>query len=321
MRPHRPLLRGAMAAVATSLLAAASACELQEVTVVEIEDVLVAEAYAMVGVPGPEFGIENRLWLFLGRTVGLPDDPALRRATVEVVRSDGARFVLERAPRDQCVSDPARERPGVCYDAGVFALALRPGDALTLTARLPDGRTLTGQTRIPGDFALDIPGPECLLPPDTPFELRWTASEGARAYAAETRIDGLTEPLAAEGVAAPDELYLLGLSISESDTTIVFPGEFGVFDRFDLDQALTVRLQRGLPDQTQAVVGVTASDRNYVNWARGGNFNPSGQIRVPSIEGDGTGVFGSVVLRSFAVFVDSNPGVDGGLLPPCPGGA
>jgi len=296
----------------------ATGCELQEVTVVEIEDVLVAEAYAMIGVPGRDFGIENRLWLFLGRTVGLDEDPSLRRAVVEVVRSDGARFQLQRAPLDQCVSDPARERPGVCYDAGVFALSLRPGDLLTLRVRLPDGRSLTGRTRIPGDFDLDIPGPECALEPDSPFQVRWTASAEARAYVAETRIDGLTDALAEEGIEAPNELYLLGLSVSGSDTTIVFPGEFGIFDRFDLDQALTVRLQRGLPDGTQAVVGVSATDRNYVNWARGGNFNPSGQVRIPSIEGDGTGVFASVVMRRFSVFVGSEDG--GGPLPACSAG-
>jgi len=313
-------LRGRVRVWAAAVFAGigGAACELQEVTVVEVEDVLVAEAYAMIGVPSPEFGIENRLWLFLGRTVGLDDDPALRRAVVEVVRADGARFHLQRVPRDHCVSDPTRERPGVCYDAGVFALNLRPGDLLRLSVRLPDGRSLTGRTRIPGDFEIDVPGPECALEPESRFEVRWTPSAEARAYVAETRIDGLTEPLAEEGIQAPNELYLLGLSISASDTTIVFPGEFGIFDRFDLDQALTVRLQRGLPDGTQAVVGVSATDRNYVNWARGGNFNPSGQVRIPSVEGDGTGVFASVVMRRFSVFVGSGDG--GGLLPPCSGG-
>lgn len=42
---------------------------------------------------------------------------------------------------------------------------------------------------------------------------------------------------------------------------------------------------------------MAAGDRNYVNWVRGGNFNPSGQVRVPSIVGDGTGVFASLVSR------------------------
>jgi hypothetical protein len=157
----------------------------------------------------------------------------------------------------------------------------------------------------------------CGVRPDTPFEVRWSAADGASAYVNETRIDGLDKALEDEGIEAPDELFLLGLSLSATDTTIVFPSEFGVFDRFDLDQALMVRLQRGLPDETQAFVGITATDRNYVSWARGGNFNPSGQVRVPSVHGDGSGVFASGVTRRFGVFSGSSEQTD--ALPRCAG--
>lgn len=294
-------------------------CELQEVTLVEEEDVVVAEAYALVGVPGRELGVQNRLWVFLGRTREGESQPSvLRDARVEVTRpADSVRFRLERAELDECVSDPRRERPGVCYDAGIAAVGLGAGDELELDVRLSDGRVLEGRTRIPGAFRVENDASDCALPPNTPFEVRWTPSEGARAYVNETRIDGLDVALGNEGIEAPEELYLLGLSLSASDTTIVFPGEFGIFDRFDLDQDLTVRLQEGLPDGTQATVGISAADRNYVNWARGGNFNPSGQIRVPSVRGDGTGVFASVVMRRFGVFVGSSD--PAGALPPCPG--
>ncbi|MEX2466009.1 MAG: hypothetical protein WD995_03820 [Gemmatimonadota bacterium] len=303
--------------LAPTLLWIFAGCELQETTFVEVEDVIVAEAYALVGVPSPDLGIENRLWVFLGRTVGGSADLSVRGARVVVRRPDGVRFDLERVAIENCVSDRERERPGTCYDAGVSAIALRPGDELDLDIELPDGRELQGSTRIPGDFRVEGDLQECSLAPDTPFEVRWTAADGARAYVNETRIDGLDRTLAAEGITAPDELYLLGLSISASDTTIVFPGQFGVFDRFDLDQELTVRLQRGLPDGTEAIVGISATDGNYVNWARGGNFNPSGQVRIPSVRGDGTGVFASTVMRRFGVFVGSAAPED--VLPSCPG--
>jgi hypothetical protein len=302
----------------TALMSLALAgCELQEVTVVEIEHVVVVEAYALVGVPSPGFGVDNRLWVFLGATVGGEPAPALDEARVEVRRSRGGRIRLQPVPIENCISDRNRERPGSCYDAGFDAISLRPGDDLTLVVRLPDGRVLEADTRIPGDFQLESGMSECALPPDTPFELRWTASDGARAYVAETRIDGLDVALSSEGIAAPDELYLLGLSVSAADTTIVFPTEFGVFDRFELDQALTVRLQRGLPEGSAALVGISAADENYVNWARGGTFNPSGQVRIPSVRGDGTGVFASLVMRRFGVFVTAaTPDDDVG---PCPG--
>jgi hypothetical protein len=130
----------------------------------------------------------------------------------------------------------------------------------------------------------------------------------------ETSISGLPEALEPEGIVVEeDPLNLLGLSISDQDTTIVFPSEFGIFDRFDLNQDLASRLQDGLPPSTTAKVSITAVEGNYVNWARGGNFNPSGQVRVPSLRGDGTGVFAATVNRRFVVV-----SLDQGPLPDCP---
>ena len=77
---------------------------------------------------------------------------------------------------------------------------------------------------------------------------------------------------------------------------------------------LAIRLQGGLPAGSTAELAITAVDRNYVNWARGGNFNPSGQVRIPSLSGDGTGVFGSTVGRGFDILVTDRPSG----LPACP---
>jgi hypothetical protein len=138
---------------------------------------------------------------------------------------------------------------------------------------------------------------------------------------AETEISGLGPALAPEGIVVEDDpLALVGIAVGADDTDIVFPTEFGIFDRFDLDRDLAVRLQRGLPDETGARISVNAVDRNYVNWIRGGNFNPSGQVRIPSVQGDGTGFFGSSVTRWFDVAVSPLPG--GGMgMPACPVGA
>jgi hypothetical protein len=177
---------------------------------------------------------------------------------------------------------------------------------------------------VPGDFRIPgapaEPGGTCQLPGGTSLELSWTTAAGAWSYVNETTIEGLAEALAPAGIEVDpedDPLYLLGLSISAADTTIVFPGEFGLFDRFDLDQDLAVVLQEGLPAPARAQVTVAATDRNYVNWVRGGSFNPSGQVRVPSVRGDGTGVFGSAVVRGFRV-IAAAPGAAYDR-PSCPG--
>jgi hypothetical protein len=120
--------------------------------------------------------------------------------------------------------------------------------------------------------------------------------------------------LAPQGIEVEeDSLSLLGLSIAENDTTLVFPSEFGVFDRFDLDRDLALVLQEGLPQGTRARIVVAAAERNYVNWVRGGNFNPSGAVRIPSLRGDGVGVLGAVVRR--VVWVEGALPRDG--LPSC----
>jgi hypothetical protein len=54
-------------------------------------------------------------------------------------------------------------------------------------------------------------------------------------------------------------------------------------------------------------VAITAVERNFVNWVRGGSFNPSGTVRVSSIVGDGSGVFGAASTRRFTLISSTDP--------------
>jgi hypothetical protein len=194
-----------------------------------------------------------------------------------------------------------------------------PGDHLEAQIVLPSGGVIFGASTVPGDFSLDnVPdGGYCTQPAETPLEVRWSPSLGAWAYLNETSVSGLAGLFAPSGIEVDDPLYLLGLSISAADTTIVLPGEFGVFDRFELDREVSLQLQEGLPSNTRADVTIAATDRNYVNWLRGGNFNPSGQVRIPSLRGVGTGLFGTVVVRSFSIAVDPGQEDPGAGAPAC----
>jgi len=299
---------------------ALAGCELAEVTVVEVEDVVIVEAHVQIG--EGLFGT-NRVTAFLHRTVGGggPGFHPVPGASVVISRDDGLVVELAETDLETCVATTPVGGTGTCYgtDPSV-ALLFEPGDALELVVSLPDGGTLFASSVVPGDYALLglEEGASCTLPASTPMTVRWTPSAGAWAYVNETSIEGLKEALAPLGIEADDPLYLLGLSVSAADTTIVFPGEFGVFHRFDLDQGVSTTLQKGLPAATRARVTISAADRNYVNWVRGGGFNPSGQVRVPSVRGDGTGVFASTVTRTFEVLV--NPDASGGsyTAPACP---
>lgn len=309
--------RGRWTVAPSAALAAAlgvlAGCELEEITVAETEDVVVAEVYlqldqGFVGAPS--------LMGFLHRTVGGlgAGYHPVPGARIIVRRQDGFSVELAETEVERCARTLPVDGTGSCYRAAAeLAGRFRPGDRLELEVLLSDGGVLRSATTVPGGF--DLRGLEgrfvCELPPDTPWEMRWSASEGAWAYIAETRIVGLADALAPAGIPVDDPLYLLGLSVSAADTTIVFPGEFGVFNRFELDRELAARLQEGLPPGTAgADVSITAADRNYVNWVRGGNFNPSGRVRVPSVRGDGTGVFAATVLRPLKVWMADAPGED-----------
>lgn len=298
-------------------------CELQEVVVAVPEDLVVAEIYLQVGAIGP------RGFAYLHRSAGV-GTARVPDARIELTTPGGSVHRFHPFPAQACVTGPVPlEREGSCYVLEAEAAPhLRPGSAFHVRVDLPGGGILRGTTTLPGDFAVVRPapgeGPVCSLPPGRRLELTWTPAAGAWAYVAEAEMFGLRELLAPLGIEVEeDPLILVGLAISRSDTTIVFPSEFGVFDRADLSRELLAYLQNGIPDGASASLVVAAGDRNYVNWVRGGSFNPSGQVRVPSLLGTGgTGVFGSQVVRRVLVQAESQVGNAGppcsGVLPPRP---
>ena len=299
---------------ATLLALVMGGCDLTQVTIADLADIVVAEVYVTIG----DTPNQNAVWAFIhGSSAGEePSSATFADAVVTVTDAAGVEHQLSFTAAVVCVVSRPPDAGGSCFSASVpVASSIQAGDRLSVRIVLGDGRTLTGTTRIPGAFSVAGVLPECRIRPDSLFPLAWTRSDSSWAYVSEALLLDLPAALLGEGIDAPDSLSLTGLSISETDTTIVFPSEFGVFDRFELERDLAVRLQRGLPYGASAEVAITATDRNYVNWVRGGSFNPSGTVRVGSLVGDGTGVFSSVVTRRFTLFstTDASQG------PACPG--
>ena len=196
-----------------------------------------------------------------------------------------------------------------------------PGDVAQLRIALPADGLVQASSSIPGTF--DLLRPEanhCVLPPKQNFEITWSVASGAQAYLSETTISGLDAALQPLGIDAEHEpLRLMGLSVSSTDTVIVYPSQLGIFSRTEIEQDLAAELQEGLPPGTEAEVAIAAVDRNFVNWARGQGFNPTGVVRVPSVIGDGTGFFGSAVVRVFSLETDAVPSPELPLCgPPAP---
>ncbi len=285
-------------------------CELTEVSLTAPENTLVAEVYVMVG------DGEDRIFAYLHETLGSEGSGNLFDATVEVI-ADTLGIPLQVVGMEACLAEEiAGTLEGLCLatlPSDEIEEFLGPGSSLSVEILMDDGRELRGTTVIPGDISWVLPTARaCALAPGHTMELVWTRSPGAWAYFAETLIWDLRRTLEPLGYQLEsDSVALTGVAVSDADTVIVFPSEFGVFDRFSLDSNLALLLQDGIPQQSKAIVIVAAADRNYVNWVRGGNFNPSGTVRVPSLRGDGIGVFGSIVRRS--VFVE---GLDPRDFPP-----
>jgi hypothetical protein len=284
-------------------------CELSEVSLTAPENTLVAEVYVLIG------DGDDRIFAFLHETLGSEGSQDLLEATVEMT-ADTLGIPLVPVGREDCLAEEiAGMLGGACFSSkpGEVEEVLEPGALVSVEILLVDGRELHGTTVVPGDISWVWPeSPTCALAPGHTMELMWTRSPGAWAYTAETLIWGLREALESQGLEVEsDSIALTGVAVSDADTAIVFPSEFGVFDRFSLDSDVALVLQGGIPLNSTALVMVAAVDRNYVNWVRGGNFNPSGTVRVPSLRGDGIGVFGSVVRRSVVV-----RGIDPMAFPP-----
>ena len=305
-------MRGVLRFVCLAALTVLAGCDLDEVTIIEIEDVVIAEIYVNLA----EDPADNEIRAFLHHTLGAPGVDELLDALIVVRRSDGLTLELVESQLGACLDSMSIVGSGACFLADpVQTPSLSPGDLLEVEVTLADGGTLFGAARVPSSFQIDGISTTCRVDPNTLLPIRWSSSDGAWAYVNETSISGLREALVGEGIVVEeDPLHLLGLSISDQDTTVIFPSEFGIFDRFDLNQDLATRLQQGLPPSTTAEVSITAVEGNFVNWVRGGNLNPSGQVRVPSLQGDGTGVFAATVSRRF--FVSSS--AQAGSMQDCP---
>lgn len=277
-----------------------AACDLQEITVAESDDFVVAEITLRAG--------DTVQYAFLHRTLQTGSSGAVDGAVVEVTDASGAVLPFAKTDQADCLSDDITNAAGTCYASTRADYSIKPGQTYSLRIRLPDGGVMTSVTRVPSGFQLTRPTvPVCSLAPNTVLPIAWTVSDDAWVYVSETLLNNLTPALSAQGITLDeDPLLLFGLSFSNQDTTILFPTQFGLFQRFDegLTAAL-IAIQRGLPPGVVADVTVAAADRNYVNWERGGNFNPSGLIRVASVRGAGTGTFGSIVPRRFVARTDT----------------
>lgn len=167
---------------------------------------------------------------FLHWTEGTSPTVNLQDASVSMTGEYGSVVPLVVGPLNGCLGQGAADEiPGVCFvpaSLGDDTDPFQPGETVSVEISLPDGRSLSGQTTLPDDFfpaRCESTAP-CEVQPLTNVEVSWSRSSGAWAYASATRRYGIREAMAPLGFTVnQDPLNLTGLSVSETDTTIVFP--------------------------------------------------------------------------------------------------
>ena len=273
-----------------------AACDLAKIeVVVPVPYQVVAEVTAVVTVePTDPSRSTTHVTAIMTRYPDGGHPHGVRGASVVVSGESGQSVQLleEADPVERCVN---RDFFGSCYMAVATPGIFGPGERLSLTATLADGSQLTGSSRIPGTFLatdLALEDGQCRLAPGTNHRFAWNPVDEAVAYVAESDVHGLGQLGLEDGT-----LHLETTFIEGDRTEITFPREF--LYELDLEAARVLRV--GLPDGASADIALGAVDLNWTNWIREGRINLSGDVRVPSVFGDGTGWFGTAVRWRLSV--------------------
>ena len=248
-------------------------------------------------------------------------------ATVRITGASGRSLSLveEEDPLGTCTvlrresyTVDGQLRPiGSCHTATAASAVFAPGELLTLAVTTPDGAVLEGTSRMPDAFVprgLSVEDGRCRVEPGTAYRFAWSPVNGAWAHVGEAEVTGLSPSL----WSSSDPLFLpvTVLGRGREVTDMVFPTDFLLELLSDVDNVELHRtLDAGLPGGARAEVTIAALDRNWANWIREGRLNINGETVIPSVFGDGTGMFGTAVR--WKVSVESRAADEAGDTPLC----
>ena len=94
-------MRGVLRFVCLAALAVLAGCDLEEITIIEIEDVVIAEIYVNLA----EDPTENEIRAFLHHTLGAPGVDELPNALIVVRRPDGLTLNLVENQLEACLDE------------------------------------------------------------------------------------------------------------------------------------------------------------------------------------------------------------------------
>lgn len=215
-------------------------------------------------------------------------------ATVRIVGDAGKSLQLIEVPygKPVCQSDSAGVlHMGTCYRAATPSAYFAPGEELSLEIITPNGGKLKGASRIPPRFLpsrVAARDGRCRVDPETSYTIRWGHVRGG-AYAVEAKFAGWPRSL----WHYEEPLYLRTSLTDTRRTGMVFPRVLVEGEVARRARKAARRLETGLPWGVTAELAAAVVDRNWANWMRPGRYDPNGEVRFPSVFGDGTGMFGT----------------------------
>ena len=326
----RPRMRGARVRLPLALLgtmAGAAGCDVTDVPAGSGERLFVASATVVLTIdPAEPSRIDTRAVALVSEA----HQQVLTEVPGAAVRITGASgrslsLVEEDDPFSACTvlrrelhTVDGQLRPiGSCLTATEASAVFAPGEVLALAVTTPDGGVLEGTSRMPDAFVprgLSVRDGRCRVEPGTGYRFTWAPVEGAWAHVGEAEISRLNPHL----WSSSDPLYLpvTVLGRGREVTDMVFPRDFLLELLSDVENLELHRtLDAGLPAGARAEVTIAALDRNWANWIREGRLNINGETVIPSVFGDGTGMFGTAVR--WRVSVESRVEDGDGAIPLC----
>lgn len=280
--------------VIPALLPMLGACALDWSEVEDLELVVASVTVVLTVDPVDSTVLRTDALAFLARD---SVDGRVPGASVRIVGGSGRTLRLDELPdtAEACRNAWAKTNSQSCYAASVPSAWFAPLEELSLRIATPDGKQLRGKSVIPALFTpsrLKAQGGRCRVDPETSYLVQWRSIRGAWAHIAEAEFTGLARNL--WDSSKPLHLAVAWMA-SFDDTHMEFPRK--LIEGGVSSQALKAarRLETGLPWGVSADLAVAAIDPNWANWIRPGQVHIAGEVPVPSVFGDGTGLFGTAV--------------------------
>jgi hypothetical protein len=218
----------------------------------------------------------------------VPGDPAVRGATVQLTHLDPVNCAKPAVRLVETAPEPGLPGPGIYVTENLCPL--RPGNRVALRIDTPDGKVVTGTTRIPGARSITVTGgpfasfqpPTGTIPLDRTRDSIHIAAEPV--FARAMQVEAVRNDMGA----------FTTFRLTVDTMGMVIAGD--LVDPFDGDGRTVFRAG------AYYLLTVALTDTNYYDFTRSGSDPFTGRGFINHLTG-AVGVFGSVATATYKLWV------------------